>query len=96
MLLSEEYLHDYAERLQVLRAEDSSCCWRIIKSIIVILLSLTSILASIYVILNLAKQQPSSSFDIEKVMAFIMASNAIGVSLFYIVYTVIHIHGMTK
>ena len=81
ILLSEEYLHDYAERQQVMRA-DSSCCWRIVKSIIVILLSLTSILASMHVILHLAKQPSSSSFDIEKVMAYIMTSVAIGVSTY--------------
>jgi hypothetical protein len=91
ILLSEEYLHDYAERLQVMHAEDSSCCWRIVKSIIVLLLSLTSILASIYVILNLAKQQPSSSFDIKNVMAFIMASNAIDVSICFVIYTEVRI-----
>ena len=88
ILLSEEYLHDYAERQEVMRA-DSSCCWRIVKSIIVILLSLAGILASMYVILHLAKQ-PSNSFDIEKVMALIMASVAIGVSTF-VIYTEIRI-----
>jgi len=88
ILLSEDYLHDYSEQLQV-RADSSTCCWRLAKSIIVILLSLTSILASIYVILNLAKQ-PSNSFDIERVMALIMASNAIGVSIL-VVYTEIRI-----
>ena len=97
ILLSEEYLHDYAERRlrQVMRADDSSYCWRIGKSIIVILLSLTSILASVYVILKLAKQQPSSSssssLDIDKVMAYIMASVAIGVSICFVIYTEIRI-----
>lgn len=89
----EDHLNDYAERQQ-LRANSS--CWRHVKSIIAILISLTSMLASIHV-LHLAKQPSSSgSFDIEKIMALLMASVTIGASTFviYTEFRILCVHSM--